>query len=252
MRDESPEAAARRAADAKRKRDERARKKLEDAAKATKDTLAQAETLEEFWAASLTTADAQKLAEWRARQEEIFDTLYWMRQVMDGTYNVSPTDTECYVGIEEGDEDIKRQLRDYGEAGITPVLLLVKFWADPELFAQLTKTENPTAIFAKFGILVGLPDLKVHQWGQFISAYRRSKQPRIEVPQVFYVSIHCSSCNAPPTSISSESAAAYARSRDYKCGNCLSKAAKLRNFTQEQREPEHQIFDSWGRVKTNE
>jgi hypothetical protein len=241
----------RRAKDAERKRNDRARKKQEDAAKATETILAQARTLEEFWAASLTTADSQKLAEWRVRQEQIFDTLYWMRQVMDGTYNVSPDDTECYVGIEEGDEDIKRMLREYGETFATAVVLL-PFWQEPQTLAQLTQggENQPTTIFAKFGILTALPDFKVHQWGQFMQAHRRKGQPRVETPQVLYVSLHCSLCKAPPTSVSSEIAAAYARSREYLCANCSKKAAKLRNFTQEQRGPEHAIFDNWGRVKT--
>src|SRR5216683_4489323 len=131
MKEETAEqAAARKAADAKRKRDERARKKLEDAAKATETTLAQAETVEDFWAASLTTVNPAKLAEWKARQEEIFDTLHWMREVMDGTYNVSPDDIECYVSLEEGDEDIKRMLREYGETFATAVLLL-PLWQEP-------------------------------------------------------------------------------------------------------------------------
>src|SRR5258706_14895346 len=133
MRDESPEAVARRAADAQRKREERARKKLEAETQATQEKLAQAETVEQFWAASITKADPQQVAAWRVRQEEIFDTLYWMRQEVDGTYSVSPDDTECFVGIEEGDEDINRQLRDYGEAGITPFFILGEFLARPEV-----------------------------------------------------------------------------------------------------------------------
>jgi hypothetical protein len=243
------QAAARKAADAQRKRDERARKKTEAATQATQDQLAQAETLEQFWAASITKADPQKLAEWKARQEEIFDTLYWMKQVMDGTYDVTPDDTEYYVGIEEGDEDIKRMLRD-GQAFATAVLLL-PFWKEPHTLAQLTQggENHPTTIFAKFGILTALPDWKVYEWEQFMQAHRRKNQPRIEVPQVFYVPMTCSLCNAPPTAIPSAVAEAYRRTKNYVCISCMEKAAKIKNFTQEHRAPENTTFDSWGRVK---
>jgi hypothetical protein len=78
--------------------------------------------------------------------------------------------------IDDVDRDTKDMLREY-ECGATPVLLLEKFWQDPETLAQLTKDENATAIFAKFGILMALPDIRVHQWEQFITAHRRRSEP---------------------------------------------------------------------------
>src|SRR5713226_3456674 len=108
-------------ADAERKRKSRAAEKLAKETAASADELKAVDSIQDFWAVSIKSADPVKLAEWKARQEEIFDTLHWMRQVMDGTYNVSPEDTECYVGIEEGDEDIKRMLREYGETFVTAV-----------------------------------------------------------------------------------------------------------------------------------
>jgi hypothetical protein len=157
----------RRAKDAKRKRDERARKK----------SPTKADSLKQFRAASLATANPQKLAEWRARQEEILDTLHWMRQVIGGTYNVNPADTECYVSIEEGDEDIKQMLREYGEVSATAVLLLPL----SQTLAHLRKDgeNHPTSIYARFGILTALPDYKVHEWKQFMA--RRQSQPGIEM-----------------------------------------------------------------------
>jgi len=60
-------------------------------------------------------------------------------------------------------------LREYGEAGVTPIVLIGKFWQDPNLLAQLTTGEAPSSVFAKFGVLIGLPDLKVHQWNEFMA-----------------------------------------------------------------------------------
>jgi hypothetical protein len=243
------EQAAFREKDRQRKREERARKKLEDAAAATQAEQAQADTLQEFWAASITTADQKKLTGWKERQEEVFDTLHWMNQVMDGTYNVDPSETEYYVGIEEGDEDIERMVRDYGEvAAIT--LLLGKFWQNPELLTELTKDENPTAIFLKYGILVGLPEVRLRKWDEFIKARRPSQQlTHVMQNTFFYATIKCTGCDAPPTSVSVTTAEAYRRSNNFLCQNCLDKRAKARDFSQGGTLHENVIFDSWGRVR---
>jgi len=135
-----------------------------------KAAISQAETIQEFWAESLKTADPAKLAEWKARQEQVEAQLGAMRDVIEGR----AFDDEF---IEDVDRDMRDVLREYGECGATPVLLLEKFWQDPETLAQLTKDENATAIFAKFGILMALPDIRVHQWEQFITAHRRRNEP---------------------------------------------------------------------------
>jgi hypothetical protein len=142
------------------------------------DSMSEAEDIQQFWAESLKLADAQKLAEWRERQECVLDTMHWMESWMSGTYNVSPSETEYYVGIEEGDEDLRRDIAEHGECGATPILWVGKFWQDPNLLAQLTSGETPSAIFAKFGILTALPDLRVHQWEQFMAARRATQKAK--------------------------------------------------------------------------
>jgi len=163
---ESPEQAnARRAKDAARKRVER------DHARVEKE-MAEVEDIQSYWAKSRALADPAQMQPRLVRQEEIFDTMHWMEAVMSGTYDVDPSETEYYVGIEEGDEDIKRQLREFGMVHATPILLIGKFWQEPELLAQLASGDTPSAIFAKFGILTALPDLRVHQWGEFMARHR--------------------------------------------------------------------------------
>jgi hypothetical protein len=130
-----------------------------------KAAMSQADTIQQFWAESLKTADPAKLTEWKARQEQVEAQLGAMRDCMEGR----AFDDQF---IEDVDRDTRDMLREYGECGATPVLLLEKFWQDPETLAQLTKDENATAIFAKFGILMALPDIRVHQWEQFITAHR--------------------------------------------------------------------------------
>ena len=135
-----------------------------------KAAMSQAETVQQFWAESLKTADPAKLAERKSRQEQVEAQLGSMRDCMEGR----AFDDQF---IEDVDRDTRDMLREYGECGATPVLLLENFWQDPETLAQLTKDENATAIFAKFGILMALPDIRVHQWEQFINAHRRRNEP---------------------------------------------------------------------------
>jgi len=83
--------------------------------------------------------------------------------------------------IDDVDRDTKDMLKEYREVAATPVLLLGQFWQDSNLLAQLTKDENATAIFAKYGILVALPDLRVHQWQQFIAVEKPTRIPASEI-----------------------------------------------------------------------
>src|SRR5258708_1694025 len=128
------EAAKRREAlkekDKLRKREERARDKQQAE---VHDAMWKAETLQDFWAESLKTADPAKLAAWRERQERVLDTLHFLDENLNGTYDVSPNDAECYVSIEEGDEDLKKDIAEHGICAVTVIGLLGKFWQQPKL-----------------------------------------------------------------------------------------------------------------------
>ncbi len=237
------------AKEAKRKRDARARKKVEQATAASRDELNSAETIQEFWAASVKTADPQKLAAWRERQERVLDTLYFLDANLNGTYDVSPDDTACYVSVEEGHEDLRRDIAEHGICAVTVIGLLGKFWQQPELLEKLTKSGDATTIAALYGIMTAVPDIRVHQWDDFV-AKRRSKNAPLYTPAVSYISLRCARCCAPPMSVPIELAAAYKNNREYLCINCIEKAAKVKAFVTEQRGDEHRILDPWGRAKT--
>jgi hypothetical protein len=145
-----------------RKRNQRARDKAE---KETQVAISQADDIQAFWAESLKAVDPEKLSKWQAREEQVIAQLGAMRDAMEGR----APDEEF---IDDVDRDTNEMLHEFGEVAATPVLLCAKFWQDPELLAQLTKDENATAIFAKFGILVALPDLRVHQWTEFVNSRR--------------------------------------------------------------------------------
>jgi hypothetical protein len=243
------EAAKRREAlkekDKLRKREERARDKQQAE---VHDAMSKAETLQDFWAESLKTADLPKIAAWRERQERVLDTLHFLDENLNGTYDVSQDDTECYVSIEEGDEDLRQDIAEHGICAVTVIGLLGKFWQQPELLEKLTKPGDATSIAALYGIITAVPDIRVHQWDAFVAKHR-SKNAPLYTPAASYISLRCARCGAPPTSVPVELAAAYQASREYLCMNCLQKAAKIREFARDSRSPEHAIFDSFGRVK---
>jgi hypothetical protein len=150
-----------------------------------RESMAQAETIQEFWAECRKLADPQKLVEWQTRQEYVEALLGDLYTVLEGR----PPDREF---IQDVDDELKSDIAEFGEAGITPILLIGKFWQNPDLLAQLTSGDTPSAIFAKFGFLVSLPDLKIHQWNEFMAA----QQPAQHKSGNGYSALACTSCDA--------------------------------------------------------
>lgn len=79
-----------------------------------KAAMSQAETIQQFWAESVKTADPEKLAGWKARQEVVETLMGDLCTVMDGR---SPD--------EEFPEDVDKQTRAdiaaHGEVAVTPI-----------------------------------------------------------------------------------------------------------------------------------
>src|SRR5580704_1058754 len=169
MRDESPEAVARRAADAQRKREERARAKEAKATAASQEELHAVETIQDFWSLSLRGVDPEKLAAWQARQKYVEALLGDVRMVLEGRQ----PDEEF---IEDVDQELRDDIKEYGIAGVTVPMLIGKFWLDAELLERLASGDTPSSRFAKFGLLTALDDFSVHKWNAFIATHLRSKQ----------------------------------------------------------------------------
>jgi hypothetical protein len=151
-----------------------------------RESMSQAETIQEFWAKSRKLAEPQKLVEWQTRQEYVEALLDDIRTALEGR---SP-DPEF---IQDVDDELKSDIAEFGEAGITPILLIGKFWQNPDLLAQLTKDDSPSSLFAKFGVLVALPDLKVHQWNEFMA--HRTTQTATAPSGNGYTVMACTSCD---------------------------------------------------------
>lgn len=172
------DAAERRKKDADRKRLERQSAKIIEQMSALED-------IHQFWAESRKLADPQKLVEWQARQEYVKALLVDLHTVLEDR---SP-DPKF---IRDVDDELKADIAEFGQTGVTPILIIGKFWQESNLLAQLTSGDSPNAIFAKFGILVALPDLKIHQWNEFVAA----EQPAKAQPGNGFTTLQCTSCNA--------------------------------------------------------
>lgn len=158
--------------DAERKRNERkAKKEAKSKAKLEKELRQQGKvpfvSTRDWWTqnrATLTEAQRQELA---ARQEATLDTLYWAEAWIKGTYDVSPDDDECYVGLELGAEMLQEDVAKFGKVNYysTTAMFAQELRTDPD-FVQIVRsyshaypnwTINATEISLRYGYLVGIP-----------------------------------------------------------------------------------------------
>ncbi len=236
--------------DADRKRDSRAREKQQKQKAEAEKKLGEAKTFPEYWAAQRANLTEAQRAEYDQREEYVLDVQSLMKRYLD---NHDQMVTEQSALPEDGRVSLQQLIdaveEDVKAHGICESIILVveKLWTETEknLRERILARGGATATLLTYGYRTALD-------GFLYQKFLVKRQPRVQQPEVLYTSLRCSTCNALPVSVTSEIAAAYSRTRDYKCLNCLDKAAKLRNFTQEQRSPDHAIFDGWGRVKTNE
>jgi hypothetical protein len=251
MRDDSPEAVAHRAADAQRKREERARKKLEAETQATQGELNGAKSFPEYWAAKRPNLTPEQRAGYEARENYVSDVALLMKRYLDNHDLMAieqlalPEDGR--VSLQQLIDAVEEDVKAHGVCE-SIVLIVDRLWTDDEkdLRERITRKGGATATLLTYGYVTALDGFLYERFYQnFLRP--RSRQPRVEIP--FYVPLLCSLCNAPPTSVSSATAEAYRRSGKYAYGNCLAKAEKIKNFTREQRGAEHTIFDNFGRVK---
>ncbi len=249
------EAAKRREAEKKekdrlRKRDERARAKTEKETQAAmlkvEQEASQADSFPEYWAAQRATLTDDQRAEYKQRESDVLDLQFAMRKHVDGIYEQT-TDLEDHVPLEAIIEEVKEEVATHGSCE-SIILVVPKLWASGEkdLRERILAKGGATALLLQYGYRTAVDGFIFER---FYQKFLVKRQPRVQKPEVLYVSLRCSTCNALPVSVTSEIAAAYAKTKDYKCANCLDKAAKIRNFAQEQRSPEHQVFDSFNRVK---
>jgi hypothetical protein len=221
--------------DAARKRRERAEGATAKRAAALQEEINAAEDIKAFWAINIKAADPEKLAAWREQAERVLDQLWFISQHVKGLYNVSEEDTDFYVSVEEGDQDLKAFIAKHGKFEPEAIFRQGQFWMNPNRLASYNRFNNPEAIFALFGIVTGIPIRYAQDWEDYMREYRLKSQPDTSSP----VPVNCATCKKT-TYVDSTTANAYSRSgTEYHCESCLSRATES-------------LYDDWGRLKDSQ
>lgn len=155
-----------------------------------KDVLSDVPTAEKFWEANRLLLPKTKLNEYLAHQSLVEDQLYWMAK----GWECSPQDPD-FVSLEEGLEDLDRFVSEHGlihdDCSVyqhyflrdyTPQFAIwCGFWKNPELFNALCNENEPTRIFAKYGIRIALSAAQVRLFKHRVAEHQRARAP-ITVP----------------------------------------------------------------------
>lgn len=232
------------------------------------------QTPDRFWEKNRSAANQTKIEKYLEQQERVLDQLHWMETQVKGT-GVPPSDID-YVSLEEGAADVTAFVAEYGICQME--IIWLKFWLDAEtregfifelmsksskasdsflssqkgvdVFSEITKHQDATAVFAKYGIVTAVPGHRLHAWQTWL----RSRQAPKPQPLNRYTSLQCV-CGSLPSAISQAIADTYREKNiPYRCHECIRKerssnAAVGKALAVEYKQPESSIFDSWGRVK---
>jgi hypothetical protein len=160
----TPAGDCKKCADAARKRKQREKEKQEK--KKEKESQL---PLAEWQEANRKELSKDQNAELAQRHEEVLDQIHWLKAWINDTYNVDPSETDFYVGLEEGIEDMERDVKQYGVLLGYDVLsnLVRAYRKDSEYRANLKNTkmwgelifneENADEIWIKYGYLAAIP-----------------------------------------------------------------------------------------------
>jgi len=189
-----------------------------------------ADTFEEFWAASLKGGNQKQIAAWKARQERVFDLMWYIEHNVSGDYNnpasphyCDPNDTECFVGVEEGNQDLREDLAQYGQCS-RAILSLGRFWKNAARMNNY-KGDDAVSVLATYGILIAVPTDLVRQWDEYLKEYRKKQED---------VTLTCS-CGTQTSVHASTAKQILATNTRYHCPKCSDKSTDL--------------IDDWGRLK---
>jgi hypothetical protein len=145
-------------------------------------------TPEAFWTRNRDVSNQARIAELQERQERVFDLLHWMQAQVKGTYNADPNDETVYVGLEEGAANVAADVAAHGICEMEVILL--GFWREPELLAEL-KLNEATQAFCRYGLITGIPGHKLHEWKTWL---QRKNPTHLVDPK----KCSCSGCTSGP------------------------------------------------------
>lgn len=156
-----------------------------------KGSVSQGMTREKFWETNLANVSVRQVNEWRARQETVLDTLAWMDRVENGTETVENCGSN-FVDLEEGVEDLLRDVKDFGCARLgyqfadedipgdwfDGFFTGLAFYKTPEVYRALCAENEATKIYVSYGILTALPDWRVYEFLRGLSGSDTSTKLR--------------------------------------------------------------------------
>lgn len=166
------------------------------------DRAERAETQEQFWYLNRAEESPKQLEEWGAQQEVIHDMLHWMANV--GTD--SPAD-ELYVSLEDGldllnDSITTRGFIKDGFSYKSKVLqdfipdwaiwattdfkdviwgAITPYWKDSDRLTALIEENEPTRVWALYGIKTAVPEYHYNKWKQKIRETLPVTSPVLEL-----------------------------------------------------------------------
>jgi hypothetical protein len=142
-----------------------------------------AETQEQFWQLNRAEESPKQLEDWRAQESVILDQMNWMEY----WHELTPDD-ECYVSLPDGLDLLHESIEKYGfvkdinfnsrllnEFSPTWAIwnnkkhkdaiwgLVVPYWKDDRL-AELIEENEPTRVYALYGIRIGVPEYTYLMW----------------------------------------------------------------------------------------
>jgi hypothetical protein len=143
-----------------------------------------AETQEQFWQLNRAEETPTQIETWRAQESIVLDMLCWMKDGLE----LSPDD-ECYVSLESGLDllqesiekdgfikDINFNSRVLQEFSPTWAIWndrsfkdaiwgkVEPYWKNQDVLAALLEENEPTRIFALYGVRIGVPEYAYLMW----------------------------------------------------------------------------------------
>jgi len=250
MKEETAEqAAARRAADAERKRGSRKKEREQKERIAVAKKLAEATTFPEYWQQQRATLTDDQRAQFEQRESDVLDLEFAMRKYVDGVYEQT-TDTENRVPLEAIKEEVQLEIQTHGLLE-SIVLIVDRLWGDEEkdLRERIARKSDATAKLVQYGYRLAIDSSLHERFRQFMTV----SQPNAGSG---YVWMQCE-CHTPITSrewIQKDIAESYrARAMKWLCGPCRGKEnnSRAQAVGVEYRRPAstEDIYDSYGRLR---
>jgi hypothetical protein len=255
MRDETPEqAAARRAIDAQRKRDERARDKEQKQLAAAAQKASEATSFPEYWETQRKSLTPELRSQYEQREEEVLDIEHYMRFFLDGREDAFGLPEDERVSLPELVEIVKEDVKAHGTC-MEMVLVVEGLWSDNErqLRERILGKNDATATLLTYGYVTAITQRLLHKFQQLSVTSRPNYGSG-------YVRMQCESCTDPLAveTVHESIAADYKTLRvPFLCGKCRALETKSREIsraaigkeTLHQSPESHALFDSWGRLR---